>query len=527
MIAAAIMTPAAPAQTPVEASAARFAKFDAWFQRYKSGAILYQISAGRAPAGCEVDVFGPGGRLHAALAECLASPSRAASQRLLEAATFYFSDDPAEESNKYDAQAPARVRDEALAALGMLRAGGAAEFLARDVLMDRTNCPTARRVAAARALGMIKDPATRLAVLAAASDPVPLVRAAAIESAVCLGGVQPATLCRWLGDPELDIRLAAIDAIAESVIHYKNDGDREAVLAPLRGLLGDPDWRIRLRAIEILAKAPARESIPALIAAMDRERSEIGNDRGRKRIVLKCGEALERITALGLPADDPAPWAKWWNTVYQHFQVGDQVAGRPGTAAVRDHYFTIPVKSGHMVFVIDVSRSMDEPCAAPPDTLRIVRPAQSGRWTRLDKAKNELIRVVRGLEDYDAFDIVAFSTSARAAFSALTKATKDMKKRAEKFISQLAPGGETALYDALSTALSTAGEPDTVFVLTDGEPTSGSATRPEELLRRLRIMNRAKAAEIHTIFPGASGSTGEALLKRIAMENRGEFRSIP
>ncbi|MFN0206041.1 MAG: VWA domain-containing protein [Planctomycetota bacterium] len=508
----------------------RYAKFDDWFRRYKSKQIYYDVSAGRAASGCEIDRMGPGGLLQQAFSECIQIPTRDSARRLLDVASFYFIEDEFTESQQFAAYAPVCVREAATAALGSLTSRDAADFLATDVLLDRSASPPARRAAAVRALGIIKDTKTKLAVFAAASDPSPMVRAAAMGAAVEIGGVRPSSICAWLAEPEPETKIAALNAASKFIVKITDPADRESVITGVRALLTDTNYQIRARAIEILVAAPSRDSIPALIAGMERENLNIPLGTGRKRILLKFGEALERITGMGIPADDPARWAEWWTSVYLKFRLGDQVAGRPVTAASHENYFTIPIKTDRMVFLIDVSRSMDEPSGSPPAGPKLIKPANPKSWTKLEKVKNELLRLVRELNNSDHFDIIAFSGEPKAAFSQLRRATKENKKAAEKFLIQQIASGETALYEAFAAAFQNSSDgPDTLFVLTDGESTAGSVSLPGDLEKRVATLNPERAVEIHTIFagtPGSAGAQGELLLERIAKNHKGEFRRV-
>jgi Mg-chelatase subunit ChlD len=97
----------------------------------------------------------------------------------------------------------------------------------------------------------------------------------------------------------------------------------------------------------------------------------------------------------------------------------------------------------------------------------------------------------------------------------------------------LSPSGQTNHYDALreileidtpnsSWRLDFPDTPDTLFFLTDGTPTDGEITKPDELLAWFRERNRFARLRVHVI---AMGNTGIDLdyLSALAKENDGEF----
>lgn len=512
------------------ANAPRFPRFDEWFRRYREGRVLFVLRGGKAAAGVELDSFAPDSAFRRALQECQRTGGRAAAEHLLDLACFRFAEDPQVEAEKFAAAAPARVRDEAMSALAQLGEKEVAEYLAREVLLDRARMAPSKRAAAALALGRRREAGQALALYSAASDPVTEVRSAAIAAAVSVGDVRPTLLARWLSDPDPVIRLEALGGLTSALARKKDPAERESALLAASERLGDGDWRVRDRAAGLLLAFPSRASIAPLIALLESELARIASGTGRRRVLETAGEALVGITSVEIPANDSGRWKKWWEANRERFVVGDHAAGRARTQA-ESNYFSIPIRTDRMVFVIDISGSMNEPYGAPaPGTSA----GSGGETTKIARVKQELARVVKGLAETDRFQIVAFSNQVQSAFPRLVPATKDNKRAAERFLAGLRAEGGTALWDALEIAFLFSGargdEPgrdaDTIFCLTDGEPTAGAIVEPAEILKAVSHVNKTACVRIHTLFAGPEGSAGSILLNELAHDHGGEFRRV-
>ena len=68
--------------------------------------------------------------------------------------------------------------------------------------------------------------------------------------------------------------------------------------------------------------------------------------------------------------------------------------------------------------------------------------------------------------------------------------------------------------------------PDTIFFLTDGEPTAGDMTDADVLASWFQELNRFARVKVNVITFGNLGVDAE-FLKRLATENRGKFVQVP
>ena len=104
----------------------------------------------------------------------------------------------------------------------------------------------------------------------------------------------------------------------------------------------------------------------------------------------------------------------------------------------------------------------------------------------------------------------------RAAISAASARSKRAKKDANEWILGQFPAGGTNVFDPLASALED-GDVDTVWLLSDGDPTAGAFVFPDQILREVRRLNASRRVAIHTISVGQESD----LLRRLAEENHG------
>jgi len=96
-------------------------------------------------------------------------------------------------------------------------------------------------------------------------------------------------------------------------------------------------------------------------------------------------------------------------------------------------------------------------------------------------------------------------------------ATDAHKRRALAWVDAIQADGGTDPSQALAIALAL--EPSVVFLLTDG------MFPPEPAFQAIAQRNRGRRAQINTIAIGQQGA--EPVLRRIAAENRGDYRFVP
>ncbi len=109
--------------------------------------------------------------------------------------------------------------------------------------------------------------------------------------------------------------------------------------------------------------------------------------------------------------------------------------------------------------------------------------------------------------------------------------TDDNRSDALRFVEELEAVGGTNIYGSLQRALelaeATGGDTwsapkiDTIYFLSDGRPSVGVTTDPDEILSFVQGLNRSAGIVIHTI--GLSGAQDAYLLRSLAEQNGGKY----
>lgn len=333
--------------------------------------------------------------------------------------------------------------------------------------------------------------------LARADDPE--VRAAAVAALAALE-VEDETVAAALKDPEAGLRAAAA-------------GSRLLRPEQARTAISDAFPIVRRAAIRGLAARPEREAVTILV---DRLRVE---DDGRLRLDL--AEALHALTGKDFGLDGDL-WGGWWAAAR------DTYAGPvEAEAGERAYFFDVGLRTSRVTFVIDVSASM-----ATPDAAGV---------SRLAHAAQELKRAVAALPPAARFRLLAFSAQVRRwPEEADEPGDRTQAAAAADVLLAQRPGGATNTYAALMLALADPFAPDAIVLLTDGSPyrcafEGKTYSEPEQILHEVRRANRAPGVRIHAVAlrsgvagndDGDDAEAAAYFLRRLAAENRGEFREV-
>src|SRR5690606_38827116 len=116
------------------------------------------------------------------------------------------------------------------------------------------------------------------------------------------------------------------------------------------------------------------------------------------------------------------------------------------------------------------------------------------------------------------FNLIPFNGAFQPWQPRLVPATPAARAAARTFVEGLQAGGGTNIYDPLEAALLDP-DVDTIYLLTDGDPSGGKFVLAEEILREVRRLNAARQVAIHTISIGGRSP----LLRRLAEENGGRY----
>ncbi|MCA8979605.1 MAG: HEAT repeat domain-containing protein, partial [Planctomycetes bacterium] len=553
--------------TPTAAATVRgdeqpFKALRAWLKLYEKGKIDYRSreNIGKHSIAAKFDIrdkLGLGfptwsGDLVAILDALAKIDDAEAARAIAEVAAIGLDD----EEYTY-AMAPYEVRRVGLEALAQLKSDAAKEELAAGARGDWKSRKhgDALRAAALLALGHIGDDKYRPVLVAGLADGDEIVRLHAIDALARLGGedaamaligvvegetnptvlVSAAKALRTiysgylqrvaeadraeqeaeakkgvLSNEEKDAKPdagAAEDAAAKKNKAARPDAPKSARLAVRAAIkaLGRTNWRADMVLIRLLDDFRTSESVPALIAVLERFRDNPDDIKSGKLSGLlkyQVHELLVSMTGAVFSAEQPDKWRVLWEREKDNLQVATKHQGAGGTPKTSASGFAgIPVEGTRVVFVLDLSGSMQAPIDIGGGTEAM----------RIDYAKRELLAAVDGLSEDAFFNLVTFNGNPEAEqwSKKLVSASKRNVGRFHKYVEKLRPNGGTNLWGGIAKGLSIKSlvfgnhyetTVDEVFILSDGAPTAGEVIDPVEILRLVQEANRYQDVRINTVF---------------------------
>jgi HEAT repeat protein len=272
----------------------------------------------------------------------------------------------------------------------------------------------------------------------------------------------------------------------------------EAV-ALLHELLLDTSWRVRFEAMQQVGTLRRSSSVPLLIERLDVETSRLQNDLA---LVLRLMTGLDH-------GRTSARWRLWWADQGAGFHLPpyeQALAAEMGRRQRREasvskvSFYGLRIISDRLAFVVDISGSMAQMAAWRGD-----RPDTEGgpRTTRLAVAKMELARALKGLSPGVLFNLVFFSSGVSAWQDELIPMDKEVLTEALEFTNRYGAGGGTNVYGALLAAFDDP-EVDTLYLLSDGEPSVGKIIDTAKIHDRVVHLNETRKIRIHCISIGKS-----------------------
>jgi len=358
------------------------------------------------------------------------------------------------------------------------------------------------------------------------SSSSPALRAAVLGALGSIGGEGPLKAVRSaLRDRDPSVREAALGALARL-----RAGEEEA-LAVLAAGLADERWTVRLAAARRLAEIGSPEAVDLLVP-------RLAEETGKPRADL--ASLLRGLTGQRF-GPEPEGWAHWWKENREAYVSGERTLtpGAPGPPRRGDgpggeaNYYGITVESKRILFVLDVSGSMDRPGDG------------EGGESKFEAARREFLRCVRSLDGESWFTLFVFHDTVSKWRPRLVRADAAAREEVAKWVEGLGVASWTNTYAALEEALNaSAANPrnnmgkdyaqaaDTIFLLTDGAPTTpGGKLRdaqgnPEYLrvLEAVRAWNGDRRVAIHAI--GVGLEINADFLSTLARENGGTFVQV-
>lgn len=302
-------------------------------------------------------------------------------------------------------------------------------------------------------------------------------------------------------DSYREVRNGALRALAA--------GKQKDVIPLLVEGLSHEDWSTRLTAAEGLAAIGTRECVGALCL---RAPSESG------RLSVEMGSMLFELT--GKPyGENGRAWAGWWEKEGANFRplsaselrkARREEEKRKLRRTTISEFLGIEIESHSVVIVVDISGSMDYPTEG--------RVAGEQGPPRIKFAKEEILKSLDGIDPNSLFNILAFSDRVIPWANEMRPLDGDTLELAKQYVRDLRVGGGTNLYGAIRRAFE---EPkmDTLFLVSDGEPSLGDVTDPGTIRDHVARWNAELGVRIHSI------AIGEQLdvLRWIAKDAGGQY----
>ncbi len=400
-------------------------------------------------------------------------------------------------------------RDEEVAAAALEALSFAARYqpdLCGPVLLDhlREDDPRMRSIAI-EGLVRARPPGLIAALVERLGDRDPQTRADAAWALAQLGGLPTEAegkMVELTRDPRASVRIQA-------TLGLRWFPESDFAFQALLERFHDDLWSVRSAAVEASLAFRRRETLDALGALVATEKGRVRSD---------AIEALERMTGM-----DFGPlwrnWNRWladlppdWELPTEEEALATLEERRAKRTLTVEHtqaksseYHGIAVPTGGVVFILDVSGSME------------MNRAPDGR-TFFDFFSAALVETLDHLDPETDFGIVLFSDRAQVWREKLSPADEENEAAAKAFLLDSRPGGATNLYDALMTALDFP-EVQTIFLMTDGEPTTGPVILTDLILADVTRLNRDRRIRIHTI---AAGDANAEFLAELAAQNGGQ-----
>lgn len=408
---------------------------------------------------------------------------------------------------------------------------------------------------AAEAMAAMKEgPALEWLLRTAGKGKPPALRAAAVGalSIQATPAAEAALRTALRKDPKASVRSAALAGLMRRPL--------EAVSDAVLGALLDDVWQVRALAIRICVRGRLVPAVGTLIRALEKESGRLRKDIDDALFVLTgarmyadvklwtrwLSENQETLAGKAAKLEQAGAWRKPLGPVSEWEREEDAATedegDREGWAKKggSSSFYGIPTWSKRILFLVDISRSMDSEAAKQPPAQgdskdRYARPLTK---SKLAIAKWQLHRAIEALSDDATCNILVYSESYKAWRPEMVALKRKAKGKAHAFIDSLRANGTTNISDPLDKAFEVAGagplglppkatalKADTIFLLSDGEPNRGRSSRLDELLEEVARRNAPHGLVIHAI--GIGEVAGSSFLEELALKNGGQYVGFP
>ena len=340
--------------------------------------------------------------------------------------------------------------------------------------------------------------------------------------------------------PELAWALAAMPNVAaraaaeKLAVDPKADAlDRTAAVTGLASAAAAPSitlvaaakaapWSIRAALVAAYRKAGLALGADGLIALLEGETAP--------RIIGDAADALAHLSGTDLGVD-AAAWKRWWEA-----NRGKTGARKPATTKYgTGRFYGITVPPGRTAFVLDTSGSMREPVVGGPAAKWVAEaPHLKGKTikTRLDLAAEELAHALDSLGNGATVGVIAYSESAQWISKGYEPLDAALRDKLSSRVRALTAARKTNIYDGLNLAfrpqkktgpMDTSEGPDTLFLLSDGNPSTGKIEDIQELRDEVLAWNLGRSIRIHCVNVGDADAR---LLRALASSSGGTYLDL-
>jgi len=305
-----------------------------------------------------------------------------------------------------------------------------------------------------------------------------------------------------LGSFEQEDRDRALEGLAA--------GLSNAAVQPLGEVMKRTEEPARaLRAVAILQEIDSTKAVAELVEMAGLlDQHEKLQERLGMPVTRAIHQALEEMTGRD---GGRQTWPEWWAEHQHGFKTAREKAlaenqevvpgEQKGTSAA---FYGIKTRSKRLCFVLDVSGSMNETTTSDAYEQKV--------QTKIEVAKHELVNTIKNLPDDAWFTIIFYSSGFKMWKPRLVQALPEVRDEAVAWIGEVMAAGATNIFDPLAKAFELAGRGafdrgyevalDTIFFLSDGQPTTGLIMDPRKILEELLRLNQLKRVQVNTIGLG-------------------------
>lgn len=268
----------------------------------------------------------------------------------------------------------------------------------------------------------------------------------------------------------------------------------------LHVLLGDREYAVRAEALQQVGNLHRKVSIPLLITRLSAENGQLSID---------VASVLRLMTGLDY-GRTPARWQAWWRAEGEAFQLPSYESAlrterqrnqRAAEGRTATSFYGLKVVSDRVCFVLDISGSM--------------------QGANLSAAKRELSAALDQYPEGDLFNIIFYSTDVFPWQDRLLAMNKRNRRASLEYVDRQQANGGTAIFDALEAAFEDS-LIDTIYLLSDGNPTAGRIVEPDRIRSEIARWNSVRKLKIHCISLGMDSR----LLRDLAADSGGDYTQV-